>query len=202
MKHGWLVLALASGCYGGVQYDWEAQVVVGVESQRVPASAIGADAATAMWLSVRGGAGDIAYPLRLEGTELVLDSAFDGAALPVQFEPYVTPLAMRPASIAVPLRPPIGKRSPAEALPGEIDFSATLEITVLGGDEPVRTPLEIRPVFDPCLFLYTSFDDRVPPIAPNATSKGQVLDQDATQVHVGPFVLRVVVQTSCSESVG
>jgi hypothetical protein len=189
MKHACLLLAFASGCYGGVLYDWEAQVVVGVESQRVPASAL-PDASTAMWLSVRGGAGDIAYPLRLEGNELVLDSAFDGSALPVRFEPYVTPLAMRRASIAVPLRPPIGERSPTDVLPGELEFSAKLEITVLGGEEPVKMPLELRPVFDPCLLLYTSFDDEVPPIEPNATP------------NVGPFVLRIVVQTYCSESIG
>ena len=189
MKHAWLVLALASGCYGGVLYDWDAQVVVGVESQRIPATAI-PDATAAMWLSVRGGAGDIAYPLRLEGADLVLDSAFDGAPLPVRFEPYATPLAMRRASIAVPLRAPIGKRSPDDVLPGELEFSAKLEITVLGGEEPVRMPVEIRPVFDPCLLLYTSFDDEVPPIEPNV------------QGNVGPFVLRVIVQTYCGESVG
>lgn len=196
------MLALASGCYGGVEYDWEAQVVVGVESQRIPASTLGTDAATAMWLSVRGGAGDLAYPLRLEGSDLVLDSAFDGSSLPVRFEPYATPLAMRRASIAVPLRAPIGSRSTTDVLPGEIEFSAKLEITVLGGEEPIVMPLELRPVFDPCLLLYTSFDDEVPPIDSNATSKGQVLEQDVTLVPVGPFVLRIVVQTYCSESIG
>jgi hypothetical protein len=199
MRHAWIVLALASGCYGGVQYDWEAQVVVGVEAQRVPASAL-PGAMTAMWLSVRGGAGDLAYPLRLEGTDVVLDSAFDGAALPIRFEPYATPLAMRRASLAVPLRAPSGSRSPTDELPGEIEFSAKLELTILGGEEPVRMPLELRPVFDPCLLLYTSFDDQVPPIAPNAS--GQAIDQDATQIQIGPFVLRVVVQTYCSESIG
>ncbi|MBA3458878.1 MAG: hypothetical protein H0T46_02885 [Deltaproteobacteria bacterium] len=197
MRHAWIVLALASGCYGGVQYDWDAQVVVGVESQRVPASAL-PGAASAMWLSVRGGAGDIAYPLRLEGSDLVLDSAFDGAALPVRFDPYVTPLTMRSASIAVPLRAAIGKRSPDDELPGELEFSARLELTILGGEEPLRMPIDLRPSFDPCLLLYTSFDDQVPPI----DSGGVAVEQDVTQIKVGPFVMRVVLQTYCSESIG
>jgi hypothetical protein len=199
MRHAWLVLALASGCYGGVRYDWAAQVVVGVEAQRVPASAFGADAATPMWLSVRGGAGDIAYPLRLEGSDVVLDSAFDATGLQVSFDPYATPLAMRRASLVVPLRAPIGVQSSSDVPPEAIEFSAKLDITVLG-EEPI--PLEIRPVFDPCLSLYTGFDDEVPPIDSNATSNGQVLDQDATQVKVGPFVLRIIVQTACGESIG
>ncbi len=208
MRHALLVVVLASGCYGGVQFDWEARAVIGVRAQAIPIAQLGDVAATATWLSIRTDAADITYPLRIDGPYLVVDSAFDDVGLATVYDPYGPELASRPrpGSFAVPLDAPYPRPSPDQA-PGEQPFHAAFELSILGGPEPVRIPVRLAPTFDPCRHGGWSAADAksVPPIAPNASPLSPTAPpfvQDATSVTIPPFTIRIIIQEACSESIG
>jgi hypothetical protein len=212
MKHGWMVMLLASGCYGGVAYDWQARAVIAVEPQRVPLASLGPIGATAMWLSVRTDDVDVVYPIDVQGTEAVLDSAFDGAELPTNYDPYYADVAARPrpGSLALALRPPY-PAPPANEEPGEVPFTARFELSILGDGEPIRVPVRLAPRFDPCAFL-SAPATLIPATA--IPQSATCLDgsacatpdtpfvQTPTAITVPPFVIRIFVQTSCGESIG
>jgi hypothetical protein len=212
MKHAWLMMLLATGCYGGVAYDWQARAVIAVEPQRVPVAALGAIGPSAMWLSVRTDELDVVYPIDLDGTDAVLDSAFDGAGLSVTYDPYYADVSQRPrpGSLAIPLRAPFPP-PPANEEPGDVPFTARFELSILGGAEPIRVPVRLAPVFDPCAFLGgpgTAIPAvAIPQIATcldgsACTTPDVPFVQTPTAVTVPPFVIRIFVQTSCSESIG
>ncbi len=209
MRHAWLLLALTAGCYGGQQFDWEARAIIALEPQRVPVAAFGAAGPTATWLSIHTDGVDLVYPLAADGDELVLQSAFDGIAPSVFYDPY-DGSAQLPGpgslivSLGVPHPPP-----PPEVAPGEQPFSGSFELSILGGADPIQVPVRLTPVFDPC--RYGSGTDQnaepIPPAAvPVSTCFGGAscspFDQDATTVVVPPFTLRIFVQLYCSESTG
>ncbi len=193
MRHAWIGLVLASGCYGGVQFDWEARAVIGVRPQAIPIDQLGAVAETATWLSIRTDEADITYPLRIDGPYLVVDSAFDEAGLSAIYDPYGPDVASRPrpGSFALQLEAPFPRPSPEQA-PGEQRFQAAFELSILGGPDPVRIPVRLEPTFDPC-------DVPAQPIPPNALPS---FVQDATSVTIPPFTIRVIIQVACSESIG
>ncbi len=196
-----LGIGLASGCYGGQEFAWEARAVIAVEPQAVPASAIVAQAPR--WLSVRTLDADVVYPLRIDGDQVVLDSAFDGVALSVSYDPFdgATAARPRPGSLAIQLAPPF-PRPPNDQAPGELPFTADLEISVLGDGAPVRIPVHLVPRFDPCVVGWRDPTAPVAPISANATTQGAPLAQEPTKIVVPPFAIRVFVQAACSESIG
>ncbi len=200
-----IALALVTGCYAdGARFDFEARAVVGVEPQRVSAAAV-PGAADARWLSIRTGDADVLYQLEVDGTALVVTSAFTGQPMPVSYDPSFPDAAARPrpGSLALPLRGPVPGPDPSE-VPGEIPFQGSFELSILGGDAPVRVPVQIAPSFDPCVAAWPpgGTGEAAVPIAARAASGGAPLAQDATSVIVPPFTVRVFVQTSCVASAG
>ena len=213
MKHAWLVMLVASGCDGGVWYDYQARAVIAVEPQRVPLASLGAIGPSAMWLSVRTDDLDMVYPIDIQGTEAVLDSAFDGTGLPVTYDPYYADVAERPrpGSLTIALRPPFPPK-PSDEEPQRLPFTARFELSILGGTgEPIRVPVRLAPAFDPCAFLWapeTAISaDAVPQstvcLDGSACTTPEIpFAQTPTAVTIPPFVIRIFVQTSCGESVG
>lgn len=207
MTRAWMVtvlgIVMASGCYGGQEFEWEARAVIAVERQAVPASAIVAQAGAPRWLSVRTLDADVVYPLRIDGDQVVLDSAYDGAAFPVSYDPFdaATAARPRPGSLAIELAAPF-PRPPNDQAPGELSFTADFEISVLGDGAPVRIPVRLVPRLDPCAYQWIDPATPVVPIPANATTQGAPLVQEPTKIVVPPFAIRVFVQAACSESIG
>ena len=213
MRYAAIAMVLATGC-GGEWFEWEARAVIGVEPQHVPVAALGPAGPMALWFSVRTDDLDVVYPLRISGTEVMLDSAFDGTAISSTYDPYYADTAQRPrpGSLAIDLHGPFPQPDPAKP-PGDQPFAGTFELSILGGAMPARVGVQLAPTFDPCGYQWPV--EGVPPIPANAlpvtatcfdgtscVSPGVPFAQTPTSVVVPPFVIRIYVQTSCSESTG
>ena len=176
MKLALAILALAAGC-GGVHYHWEARAVVGAETQRVPASGL----ESAAWLSIRGEGGDVAYPLHLEGTELVLDSPFVAGALASRYDHWDDGVVMRSGLLLVPLAgafpPPPPDRYPADQ---PLRGTFTLVVRDAAGTALATQVVTLSELIDPC---------GTTPITPLTAT-------------VAGLVVQIFVQVSCQESIG
>ncbi|MBL9015317.1 MAG: hypothetical protein JNL83_14130 [Myxococcales bacterium] len=170
------IAALATGC-GGMAWHWEARAVVGAEAQRVPLAGL----EEAAWLSIRGEGGDIAYPLEADGTELVLDSPFVAGALDARYNHWDAAAVMRSGLLLVPLDGPYPP-PPDTRYPGDQALRGTFTIVVrdaAGAALATRT-VNVSELIDPC---------GTTPITPLTAT-------------VAGFVVQILVQVSCQESIG
>ena len=176
MKLAIAFVVLAAGC-GGLAWDWEARAVVGAEEQRV--ALVGLE--NAAWLSIRGEGGDVAYPLRTEGTELVLDSPFVAGQLASRYDHYDDAVVMRSGLLVVPLSGPYPP-PPPEHYPGDVDLRGRFAIVVrdAAGAALASKTVDLRELIDPC---------GTTPITPLAAT-------------VAGFVVQILIQVSCAESIG
>jgi hypothetical protein len=212
MKRALLVAVVATGC-GGIRYDYEARIALGVEPQEVSATAFGA--ATPTLLSLRGPDAAIGYPLALSGQTITVESSFSAAGFPPSYihDSYLPEAALPADALGVRLFPNGATR---ENPPPVDEYTGNFGVVVSGSDgEATEVRVLVRPEIDVC--MNDGFE--VPAtleIAPVATvtgfptcldgtscaAFGTRVDPDTRTIIIAPFRITVRVQLSCQVSVG
>ena len=209
MRSRLIALPFAAACgYGPTVYDYEARVVVGIEAQDVPVAAF---AEVPAWVSLRGSAADVAYPLVLDGDVLHLQSPFTPAMLATAYDPWwSTADTLATGALAVALGP---SGSTETEPPPLTELRGRFSLVVSGGEEPIEISVILRPELEPCGFDYTQSPSEVRPVATldggvtcvdgtQCIPPGTRVDPDERTIFVAPFRIFARVQRYCGVSSG